>query len=73
MVPNALPAATTALGIHECSQEEQIEWKSRSQIIEFAAIDVGDSRSVQGAPRGGLKVLGLAESVKKIPSVAGRV
>ena len=29
-------------GIHECSQAEQIGWKSRSQIIEFAAVDVGN-------------------------------
>ena len=27
-------------GIHECSLEEQISWKQRSQIIEFAAVDV---------------------------------
>jgi len=27
-------------GLHECAASEQITWKSRSQIIEFAAVDV---------------------------------
>lgn len=27
-------------GLHECSSSEQIQWKKRSQIIEFAAIDL---------------------------------
>ena len=26
-------------GLHECAQDEQMEWKSRSQIIEFAAVN----------------------------------
>eukprot|EP00435_Cladocopium_sp_Y103_P071361 s171_g37.t1 len=33
-------------GIHECRQHEQIEWKSRSQIIEFAAVDVLTGESI---------------------------
>eukprot|EP00434_Breviolum_minutum_P037675 symbB.v1.2.033416.t1/scaffold4149.1/size43842/1 len=42
-------------GLHECSQEEQIEWKSRSQIIEFAAVDVltGNSICVRSRPEFG--------------------
>eukprot|EP00913_Durusdinium_trenchii_P017164 g16141.t1 len=40
------------LGLHECAQDEQIEWKSRSQIIEFAAVDVltGESICVRSRP-----------------------
>jgi len=39
-------------GLHECTADEQIEWKSRSQIIEFAAIDVltGETICVRSRP-----------------------
>ncbi|CAE8720844.1 unnamed protein product, partial [Polarella glacialis] len=42
-------------GLHECAQDEQIEWKSRSQIIEFAAIDVltGEAICVRSRPEFG--------------------
>ena len=36
------------LGLHECAQDEQIEWKSRSQIIEFAAVDAKHSEMNTG-------------------------
>ncbi|CAJ1340667.1 unnamed protein product [Effrenium voratum] len=39
-------------GLHECAQDEQMEWKSRSQIIEFAAVNVltGESICVRSRP-----------------------
>lgn len=39
-------------GLHECGPEDQVTWKSCSQIIEFAAIDVlsGESICVRSRP-----------------------
>merc|ERR1719265_262625 len=51
-IHNADRGTYAARGIHECSYDEQMIWKSKSQIIEFAAVEVisGQQICVQCRP-----------------------